>query len=290
MSGVLAKSDAAGQLVAAVRAVDSGRFWFGGQSVRSVVGVIADLMSAAPAPRQFGLTTRERDIIALVVEGQSNREIAVRQRVGEERLDQLLFDWDGAFVDQDGFLRKTLSDRFGTSGREATPRVAPKHFLEWLQSPAADEMATTIAPAERADYLARVADARQALSRDIPTAAITKPVRGAEVAAAANAKLAVPGKRTRMSRLSHLERAPIEMDDQGRMFVSTRVPTSVKGQVKADAPLNTGLDEVLQDPELVRTFAAQIRGYNLLTDAQKNAQTSRWFARLSTPVLRISAT
>ena len=303
----------------------------------------------------------------------------LRQRVGEERVDQLLFDWDGAFVDQDGLLRKTLSDRFGTSGREATPRVAPKHFLEWLQSPAADEMATTIVPAERADYLARVADARQALSRDIPTAGrvaevpitkpvavtdlprvseeaaaitfeqfqnaaaqgavrsatgkfnaaekayekavgpdgtalghgllagyslpdiaafyvqrrgggdigqqlgynhflrdaatesarnITKPVRGAEAAAAANAKLALTGKQT-TSPLSHLERAPIEMDDQGRMFVSTRVPTSVKGQVKADAPLNTGLDEVLQDPELVRTFAAQIRGYNLLTDAQK---------------------
>lgn len=94
----------------------------------------------------------------------------LRQRVGEERVDQLLFDWDGAFVDQDGLLRKTLSDRFGTSGREATPRVAPKHFLEWLQSPAADEMATTIAPAERADYLARVADARQALRGEVPSA------------------------------------------------------------------------------------------------------------------------
>ncbi len=88
MSGVLAKSDAAGQLVAAVRAVDSGRFWFGGQSVRSVVGVIADLMSAAPAPRQFGLTTRERDIIALVVEGQSNREIAASLEIAEETVKQ----------------------------------------------------------------------------------------------------------------------------------------------------------------------------------------------------------
>ena len=104
--------------------------------------------------------------------------------------------------------------------------------------------------------------------------------RGAEVAAAANAKLAASLGKAPAPPFSHLERAPVDINDEGRMFVSTRVPTSVKGQVKADAPLNTGLDEVLQDPELVRTFAAKIRGsqaqpdgspgipYNLLTDAQ----------------------
>lgn len=88
VTGVLAKSDAAEQLVAAVRAVDAGRFWFGGQPLRSVVGVIADLLSAAPAPRQFGLTNRERDIIALVVEGQSNREIAASLEIAEETVKQ----------------------------------------------------------------------------------------------------------------------------------------------------------------------------------------------------------
>jgi len=88
VSGVLAKSDAAEQLVAAVRAVDAGRFWFGGQPLRSLVGVIADLLPSAPVPRQFGLTQRERDIIALVVEGQSNREIAASLKIAEETVKQ----------------------------------------------------------------------------------------------------------------------------------------------------------------------------------------------------------
>lgn len=88
VTGVLAKSDVAEQLVAAVRAVDAGRFWFGGQPLRSLVGVIAKLLPSAPVPRQFGLTQRERDIIALVVEGQSNREIAASLEIAEETVKQ----------------------------------------------------------------------------------------------------------------------------------------------------------------------------------------------------------
>jgi len=68
--------------------------------------------------------------------------------------------------------------------------------------------------------------------------------------------------------LSHLERSPIDIDEQGHMYVSNAVPTSVKGQVMADAPLSVGMEQVKKDPELLKKYADTIRGYDILTHAQ----------------------
>jgi len=68
--------------------------------------------------------------------------------------------------------------------------------------------------------------------------------------------------------LSHLERSPVDIDEQGHMYVSNAVPTSVKGQVMADAPLSVGMEQVKKDPELLKKYADTIRSYDILTHAQ----------------------
>lgn len=111
---------------------------------------------------------------------------------------------------------------------------------------------------------------------------------GGLAALGAAAKTRVAPKAT-APQLSHLERAPVDIDDAGRMFVSGRVPTTKRGQVKADAPLNVGMQEVLQDPALVGKFAEKIRGYNILTDAQAKGtdeQVLRHFLETGTENIR----
>ena len=209
----------------------------------------------------------------------------LRKTIGEERFSQLLYDWNEAFVDPNTgrLMTGTFSDAARANGPKSVP-VNKQHFLDWVlgkdgaHGVTGDDLQQW-APDDAKAVMEARDEARRLLLGE-PTVAPGPAPRGAEVAAAANAKLAASLGKTPEPKFSHLERAPVDIDDTGRMFVSTRVPTSAKGQVRADGPLHTGFDEVLQDPELVRTFAAKIRGsqprsdgspgvaYNLLTDAQ----------------------
>jgi len=114
----------------------------------------------------------------------------LRKTIGEERFDQLLYDWNEAYVDPDtGRLMTTLSDRFSESGRQQHVPIAKQHFLDWV----AGKDGATGASEEayqmygRGDYGKDVLQTRDELRRVLlgePSPAVVPAPRGAEVAAA----------------------------------------------------------------------------------------------------------
>jgi two-component system, NarL family, nitrate/nitrite response regulator NarL len=72
-------------LCKSIRKVAGGELWIGRDTLRDVVKALASAAEkASPVRRDFGLTRREREIVALVVEGDSNKAIARRLSVGED--------------------------------------------------------------------------------------------------------------------------------------------------------------------------------------------------------------
>ena len=102
--GVLFKDAAAPMLFESVRSVARDEYWLGGESVRHVI----EATRAASAPQAdpaagtgpFGLTARELDVVAGVVAGETNKEIAVRLALREDTVKHYLskiFDKAGVF-------------------------------------------------------------------------------------------------------------------------------------------------------------------------------------------------
>ena len=84
--GVVLKQAVSDELVDALRAVCRGEYWLGGRVITNLVQVLKDL-TAETTPAQtntFGLSPREREVLGLVVEGCTNREVAARLGIGEE--------------------------------------------------------------------------------------------------------------------------------------------------------------------------------------------------------------
>jgi two-component system, NarL family, nitrate/nitrite response regulator NarL len=84
--GVILKESASQRLFDSIRCVMAGQYWIGRESVTDLVRA---LRSVAPAeslqrPKDFGLTPRELQIVALVVAGYSNPDIAQRCSISEQ--------------------------------------------------------------------------------------------------------------------------------------------------------------------------------------------------------------
>jgi DNA-binding NarL/FixJ family response regulator len=84
--GVVLKDAAVEHLSACIRAVMQGQYWLEGRPVQNLVQVLRDLTTqTAPAPRKtFGLTTRELEVVALITEGCTNKDIAKTFGISEE--------------------------------------------------------------------------------------------------------------------------------------------------------------------------------------------------------------
>ena len=84
--GIVLKTAVLEELVASVRSVASGHYWLRGEEVTNLVSVLGELVAdAAPERRRtFGLTPRELDVVRLVVQGGTNRDIAASLGIGEE--------------------------------------------------------------------------------------------------------------------------------------------------------------------------------------------------------------
>jgi len=84
--GILSKKSLP-QLEPAIRAVLNGNYWIEGREETKINKLLADLcatMGADAQPRNYGLTQREVEVIALVTEGCSNREVASRLNITED--------------------------------------------------------------------------------------------------------------------------------------------------------------------------------------------------------------
>jgi two-component system nitrate/nitrite response regulator NarL len=84
-AGVLMKTAATELLYECVRSVAHGQYWVGRDTVGSVVEALAaSHRGVKQSGRPFGLTPREIDVVRLVGEGCSNREIGTRLRISED--------------------------------------------------------------------------------------------------------------------------------------------------------------------------------------------------------------
>jgi len=84
--GILQKGSV-DELGKAIAAVLEGQYWIGGKSISNVVQVITELsatLSDARPAKSYGLTPRELEMVRLVAQGCSNREIANQLNISEE--------------------------------------------------------------------------------------------------------------------------------------------------------------------------------------------------------------
>lgn len=84
--GIVLKTAVLDDLIASIRSVAAGHYWLRGGEVINLVSVLTELVADAMpmAPQTFGLTPRELDVVRLVVQGGTNRDIASSLKIGEE--------------------------------------------------------------------------------------------------------------------------------------------------------------------------------------------------------------
>ncbi len=73
-------------LVAAIACVSAGGYWLGQEKVEGLVSSLHRLVrdQASPEQKSYGLTRRESEVLRLIVDGCSNREIAGQFGLSEE--------------------------------------------------------------------------------------------------------------------------------------------------------------------------------------------------------------
>ena len=84
--GVVLKDAAVEHLAACIRAVMQGQYWLEGRPVQNLVQVLRDLtaQTASPPRKTFGLTARELEVVTLITEGCTNKDIAKAFGISEE--------------------------------------------------------------------------------------------------------------------------------------------------------------------------------------------------------------
>jgi len=84
--GVVSKETATELLFKSIRTVVAGQYWVGRQEVSDLVAALRGLLPAGAdeRSRSFGLTKRELEIVAAIVEGCTNRDIAQKFTLSED--------------------------------------------------------------------------------------------------------------------------------------------------------------------------------------------------------------
>lgn len=84
--GIVLKSALTEQIASALRAVMDGFFWAQGHRIEHLAGVLNELRAQArqESADRFNLTRRELEVVALIVRGFSNRDIAKHFNLSEE--------------------------------------------------------------------------------------------------------------------------------------------------------------------------------------------------------------
>ena len=82
--GVVLKESATQVLLKSIAAVMAGSYWVGRESVPDLKELVLDGAAPEQPGRRYGLTRREMQMVAAIVEGSSNREIAQKFNVRED--------------------------------------------------------------------------------------------------------------------------------------------------------------------------------------------------------------
>jgi DNA-binding NarL/FixJ family response regulator len=84
--GVVLKDALAADISACISTVMQGHYWLGSKPVQNLVQVLHDLMEEIKQPPQntFGLTARELQVVRLIAQGLTNKDIARECSIAEE--------------------------------------------------------------------------------------------------------------------------------------------------------------------------------------------------------------
>ncbi len=82
--GVVMKESATAMMLKSIRSVMDGEFWVGRESVSNLVNLLRETTAAPPKPKKFGLTSRELEVVAAIVSGYTNKDIAQKFSISEQ--------------------------------------------------------------------------------------------------------------------------------------------------------------------------------------------------------------
>jgi two-component system, NarL family, nitrate/nitrite response regulator NarL len=112
--GVVMKESATSLMLKSIHSVMDGEFWVGRESVSSLVGLLREAMTAQQRPKKFGLTARELEVVAAIVSGLTNRDIAQKFAISEQTVKHHL---------------TSIFDKLGVSNRLELALFAVNHHL-----------------------------------------------------------------------------------------------------------------------------------------------------------------
>ena len=114
--GIVLKDTPTDVLFNSIRAVMSGRFWIGQTEVEDLMEALRYYVASADedSKKQFGLTSRERDVVGAIAVGLTNREIAEKFSISEQTVKHHL---------------RNIFDKTGVSNRLELALFAIKHGL-----------------------------------------------------------------------------------------------------------------------------------------------------------------
>jgi DNA-binding NarL/FixJ family response regulator len=124
--GVVMKEAATELLFKAIRSVVAGQYWVGRDVVTDIVRHLRERAAAGrrqPSPAER-LTPREREIVAAVAAGESNREVAHRLALAEDTVKHHI---------------SNVFDKLGVSNRAELAAYATSHGLTAAPPPPADD-------------------------------------------------------------------------------------------------------------------------------------------------------
>jgi two-component system, NarL family, nitrate/nitrite response regulator NarL len=114
--GIVLKDTHTEVLFNSIRAVMNGRFWVGQTEVKDLMEALRYYVASADedSKKQFGLTSRERDVVGAIALGFTNREIGEKFSISEQTVKHHL---------------RNIFDKTGVSNRLELALFAIKHGL-----------------------------------------------------------------------------------------------------------------------------------------------------------------
>jgi two-component system response regulator NreC len=113
VSGYIVKDGAVSELIAAIRAVKSGKTWFGPQASQALADAWQD-GAALPDDPLERLTNREREVLLLIIEGKTNSQVSEALGVSPKTVDN---------------HRTRLMEKLGVHNTAELVRFAARHGL-----------------------------------------------------------------------------------------------------------------------------------------------------------------
>jgi DNA-binding NarL/FixJ family response regulator len=115
--GFILKESATQLLFDSIRAVMKGQYWVGRESVSDLIRLVQDLTQAPEKvvrDQRFNLTVRELEVVAAIVAGQTNKDIALKFSLSEQTVKHHLTN---------------IFDKLGVSNRLELALFAVQHGL-----------------------------------------------------------------------------------------------------------------------------------------------------------------